>query len=192
MITTSPVRMIPLDKLVPSPTNVRKTPATPAEDAELKASIQAGGLKQNLIVHPVADAKGLFAVDAGGRRFKALKALAAEDVIPPDHPVPCRIEKTDAALESSLIENRVRVNIHPADEFLAMAALVDAGQPIETVALRFGVSERLVRQRLRLGKVAPELLEEFRAGKLSLESLMAFTLDPNHEAAIPARPSSRR
>ena len=40
-----------------------------------------------------------------------------------------------------------------------MAALIDAGAAIEDVALRFGTSERHVRQRLRLGKLAPELLE---------------------------------
>jgi ParB family chromosome partitioning protein len=44
---TSPpaVRHIPLDQLVPSPTNVRKTPPSAAEDAELKASIRTRGLK---------------------------------------------------------------------------------------------------------------------------------------------------
>ena len=40
MITSPPaVRHIPLDKLVPSPANVRKTPASAVEDAELKARI---------------------------------------------------------------------------------------------------------------------------------------------------------
>ena len=58
---TSPpaVRHIPLDKLVPSPTNVRKTPPSAAEDAELKASIRARGLKQNLVVHPSSGEKGM-------------------------------------------------------------------------------------------------------------------------------------
>src|SRR5271169_3695203 len=74
--------------------------------------------------------------------------------------------------------------MHPADEFAAMAGLIDAGEPIEAVALRFGVSERHVRQRLRLGKVAPELLDEFRAGKVSLELMMAFTLGADHAAQL--------
>ena len=43
-----------------------------------------------------------------------------------------------------------------------MAGLIDAGQPIEAVAARFGVSERHAKQRLRLGKVAPELLNDSR------------------------------
>jgi hypothetical protein len=52
MTTPSAVRNIPLNKLVLSPTNVRKTPPSAAEEAELKASIKARGLKQNLVVHP--------------------------------------------------------------------------------------------------------------------------------------------
>ncbi len=88
------------------------------------------------------------------------------------------------ALETSLMENTVRAAMHPADEFAAMAALIDAGEPIEAVATRFGVSERHVKQRLKLGKVAPELLDEFRAGKLSLEVMTAFTLGADHAAQL--------
>ena len=38
-------------------------------------------------------------------------------------------------------------------------------QPIDAVATRFGVSERYVKQRLRLGKVAPELLDASQGGR---------------------------
>jgi hypothetical protein len=62
----------------------------------------------------------------------------------------------------------------PADEYISLAALIEAGQPVEAVAIRFGVSEKHVRQRLRLGKVAPELLDAFRGGALSLAALTAF------------------
>jgi len=139
---------------------VRKTPVSAAEDAELKASIQARGLKQNLIVHPASlDPKDVHAVVAGGRRLKALQELAAEGVIPADFKVPCLVEQPEQALETSLMENTVRAAMHPADEFVAMAALTDAGEDIDAVAIRFGTSERHVRQRLRLGKLAPELLD---------------------------------
>ena len=122
---TSPpaVRHIPLDKLVPSPANVRKTPPSAAEDAELKASIRARGLKQNLVVHPSSGEKGIHAVTAGGRRLKALQELAAEGAIPADFRVPCLVEEPEAALETSLMENRIRAALSPADEFVAMAAL---------------------------------------------------------------------
>jgi ParB family chromosome partitioning protein len=178
------VRKIPLNKLVLSSHNARKSPPSPAEDAELKASIRTCGLKQNLIVHPVADEKGLHAVTGGGRRLKVLQELAAKGVIATDHKVPCLVEDPEQALESSLMENTVRAGMHPADEFAAMAGLIDAGQPIEAVAARFGVSERYVKQRLRLGKVAPELLDEFRAGTVTLEVMTAFTLGVDHETQL--------
>ena len=52
----------------PVPGNVRETPPSAAEEAELKASIKARGLKRNLVVHPAADEKGVHAVTACGRR----------------------------------------------------------------------------------------------------------------------------
>ena len=85
----SKVTNISLGQLVLSPANVRKTPATEAEDAELEASIRAKGILQNLIVHPTPiDGRSVYQVDAGGRRLKVLQKLAAEGVIESDHPVP--------------------------------------------------------------------------------------------------------
>ncbi|HJU19299.1 MAG TPA: ParB N-terminal domain-containing protein [Stellaceae bacterium] len=182
--SASAVCNIPLDRLVLSPKNVRKTPATPAENAQLKARIRAAGLKQNLVAHRVPGADGTYAVTAGGRRFKALQELAAEGAIPADLKVPCLIEEPEAALETSLMENCSHAAMNAADEFLAMAALIDSGQPVDAIARRFGVSEKHVRQRLRLGKVAPELLDEFRAGAFSLEILTALTLGADHAAQL--------
>jgi ParB family transcriptional regulator, chromosome partitioning protein len=180
----SAVRDIPLDKLVPSPANVRKTPPSAAEDAELKASIRARGLKQNLVVHPAAGEKGVHAVTAGGRRLKALQELAAEGVIPADFRVPCLVEEPETAIETSLMENRIRAALSPADEFVAMATLIDRGETVEAVATRFGVSERHVRQRLRLGKLVPELLDAYRNGDISLDVVTAFTLGADHQAQL--------
>ena len=95
MTARNKVRNIALSQLSLSPTNVRKTPATSAEDMALEASIRARGILQNLIVHPTPiDGKGVYEVDAGGRRLKILQKLAAEGVIDADHPVPCKIEDT--------------------------------------------------------------------------------------------------
>ncbi|MBV8399569.1 MAG: hypothetical protein JOZ17_12630, partial [Acetobacteraceae bacterium] len=55
---------------------------------------------------------------------------------------------------------------------------------IEDVATRFGVSENHVKQRLRLGKLAPELLDAFRAGDIGLELVTTFTLGADHAAQI--------
>jgi ParB family chromosome partitioning protein len=186
MTASRKVRSIPLNQLVLSPTNVRKTPASPAEDAALEASIRARGILQNLIVHPAGIyAKGDYEVVAGGRRLKILQKLAAEGVIDAeDYKVSCKIEHPEDAIETSLAENTVRAAMHPADEFVAMAALIDGGAAIDQVATRFGTSERHVRQRLRLGKLAPELLDAYRAGDISLDAVTAFTLGADHAAQL--------
>jgi ParB-like chromosome segregation protein Spo0J len=107
MTAASKTRNIPLSQLVLSPANVRTTPATPAEDAALEASIRAKGILQNLIVH-AANSDGLYEVDAGGRRFRILQKLSAEGVIDADYKVPCKIEQPEDAIESSLAENTIR------------------------------------------------------------------------------------
>jgi ParB family chromosome partitioning protein len=183
---TGKVRNIPLSQLVLSPANVRTTPATAAEDAALEASIRAKGILQNLIVHPTRiDGRAIYEVDAGGRRLKILRQLAAAGAIDADHyKVPCKIEEPEDAVEASLAENTIRAAVHPADEFVAMAALIDSGTGIDDVAKRFGVSERHVRQRLRLGKLAPELLDAYRAGGINLDAVTAFTLGADHAAQL--------
>jgi ParB family chromosome partitioning protein len=90
--------------------------------------------------------------------------------------VPCQIVNDEYALEMSLAENTVRLAMHPADEFEAFARLIDGGESLEQVAARFGRTVKHVEQRLTLGKAAPELLAAYRAEKLTLECLMAFTI----------------
>ena len=84
------IREVPLTRLALAPENVRKTPADPIAEAEMKASIATHGLLENLVVRMdgPADA-GAYAVIAGGRRLAAMKALAEEGAIDADHPVPC-------------------------------------------------------------------------------------------------------
>ncbi|MBV8891284.1 MAG: ParB N-terminal domain-containing protein [Acidobacteria bacterium] len=160
MTASSKVRNISLSQLILSPSNVRKTLPSAAEDTALEASIRAKGILQNLIVNPTGiDGRGAYEVVAGGRRLKILQKLAADGVIEADdYKVPCKIEEPADAIESSLAENTVRAAMHPADESVAMAALIDGGATIDDVARRFGTSERHMKQRLRLGKLAPKLV----------------------------------
>ncbi len=178
------IRNIPLSRLVLAPENVRKTPEDPASFVELKASIAAHDLLENLIVRiedPVEDGVERCAVVAGGRRLAAMKALVEEEVLDADHPVLCRvIGAAENAGEFSLAENVVRVAMHPADQVAAFTKLSESGVSVSAIAARFGVTERLVEQRLRLGGVAPELLDAYRAGELDLDTLKAFTVTTDH------------
>ena len=184
-MTDPAIRSIPLDRLELSPANVRKTVAAKTAFAELKASIASHGLLENLVVracNPNADGSKRYAVIAGGRRLTALIDLAREDVLAHDFPVPCRVIGNGAAdNELSLAENMVRVAMHPADQVQAFGALADAGATVADIAARFGVAERTVEQRLRLGNAAPELLDAYRVDEIDLDTLKAFAITADRE-----------
>lgn len=170
---------IPLNQLTAWKGNVRKTQNKGFLD-ELAASIKAHGLQQNLIV--MKDGKH-FAVIAGGQRLKALQLLAKTGDIEAAHPVPCNVTAGESdATELSLTENVVRDNMHPADQFEAFCKLIDKGAPVTDVAARFGISETVVTQRLKLARVSPVILKAYRAEELNLEQVMAFTISDDHEA----------
>ena len=179
------IREIPLSRLALAPENVRETPPHAQADAELKASIAALGLLENLVVRADEPGEGgtdRYAVVAGGRRLNAMQALAEDGVLDAEHPVPCQVRSGDAESgEISLAENVVRVAMHPADQVVAFTSLARAGQPVSSIAARFGLTERLVEQRLRLGNAAPELLDAYRADEIDLEVLKAFAVTTDRE-----------
>ena len=185
------IQMIPLNKLIPSPANVRKTGSGSGID-ELAASIKAVGLLQNLAVRPAA--KGKYEVVAGGRRLAALKLLAKGKEIGPKTEIACNVFDGDAT-EISLAENVVRLPMHPADQYDAFRSLAESGKGHEEIAARFGTSPAIVRQRLKLASVSPRLIEAYRAEEMTLDHLMAFTVSDDHaaqEAAWFEQPSYRR
>lgn len=173
--------MIEVKQLEPSPDNARRTD-TKAAIEELKASLVAHGLMQNLVVTDAGG--GRFRVIAGGRRLEALCQLQAEGKLPADHAVPCQIAADEQAFELSLAENTVRRAMHPADEYEAFAKLAAGGHSRDQIATRFGVTTKHVEQRLKLGNIAPELLAAYRAEELTLEALMAFTVSDDRQKQL--------
>lgn len=173
---------IPLNKLTPGKANVRKT-GTKTGIEELAANIQALGLLQNLQVRPTEDGK--YSVEAGRRRFFALKLLAKQKHIAKDEPIDCRVlAPGEDATEVSLAENIMRLPMHPADQFEAFKAMNDAGKGPEDIAARFGCTPTIVRQRMRLASVSPKLLAAYRDEEMTLDQLMAFTVSDDHEAQV--------
>jgi len=176
-------RLIPVGEITLSPFNVRKTEGDKGI-AELAALIRSQGVLQNLTVYKEgkkAKRGGpTFAVVAGGRRWHALQMLLKEKHIRPDYEVPCCVTSCDRALEISIAENSGREAMHPADQFDAFRQLIDAGQTIEEVAARFGVTPLVVQRRLKLANVCPVFIAMYRESKLTLEHLFAFALVDDH------------
>jgi ParB family chromosome partitioning protein len=172
------IQFIPLNKLIPSKSNVRKVAASGIEG--LAENILVNGLINNLSVKATAD--DTFEVIAGGRRHLAHKLLAKQGKIAADYGVRCDVlDPNTNAHEISLAENEMRQAMHPADQFDAFKKLADEGMGEDTIAARFGVTPAVVKQRLKLAVVSPKLLAIYRKGEMTLEQVMAFTLTDKHK-----------
>ncbi len=183
-VTLSASRDIPLGKLVLSQANVRKTKAGVSIE-ELAEDIARRGLLQGLSVRAVVDEAGaetgLYEVPAGGRRFRALELLVRQRRLAKDAMIPCIIREGGIAEEDSLAENVQREALHPLDQFRAFLTLREKGQSEEEIAAAFFVSVNVVKQRLKLTAVSPKLLDVYAEDGMTLDQLMAYTVNADHE-----------
>ena len=182
---TGSTLFIPLHRLKKSPKNARKTPHPKADIEALAASIAAKGLLQNLVVEPERkdDGKvtGYFLVTIGEGRRLAHLLRAKRKEIRKAEPVRCILDTAHNAHEISLAENVIRSAMHPADQFEAFAKLHrEEGMAAEDIAARFGVTPTVVKQRLKLGAIAPTLMQAYRDEELTLEELTAFAITDDH------------
>lgn len=186
-ITLSASKDIPFDKLMLSQSNVRRIKAGVSVE-ELAEDIARRGLLQGLSVRAVLDddgtETGMFEIPAGGRRFQALALLVKQKRLARTAPIPCILREAGSdilAEDDSLAENMQRVALHPLDQFRAFVALREKGQGDEAIAAAFFVTPQVVKQRLKLASVAPALLDVYAEDGMTLEQLMAFTVNPDHD-----------
>ena len=183
-ITLSASRDIPFNKLLLSACNVRRVKAGVSIE-QLADDIARRTLLQSLTVRPVLDAAGIetgiYEIPAGGRRFRALELLVKQKRLAKTAAIPCVIREGGIAEEDSLAENVQRAPLHPLDQFRAFLALRERGQSEEEIAAAFFVSVAVVKQRLRLASVSPKLLDVYAEDGLTLDQLMAFTVNGDHE-----------
>lgn len=162
---------INLNQLKTTTVNVRKKGAKDTDD--LVPSIRSLGIIQPLLVRPNCEG---FEIVAGQRRYHALLKLADEGVT---EPVPCMVmaEGDDAkAIEASLAENIARLPMDEIDQYKAFAALVSKGSEIPEIAAQFGVTERLVTQRLAIANIIGPILTAYRKEEIGAETLRVLTM----------------
>ena len=183
-IVLSSSRDIPFNKLLLSQSNVRRIKAGVSIE-ELAEDIARRTLLQSLTVRPICDADGnetgMFEIPAGGRRYRALELLVKQKRLAKTAPVPCVVREGGIAEEDSLAENVQRAPLHPLDQFRAFLALREKGQSEEEIAAAFFVAVSVVKQRLRLASVSPKLLDVYAEDGMTLDQLMAFTVNGDHE-----------
>lgn len=178
--------IVPLNRLKASPKNARKTPHAPATIEAFAASIKAKGVLQPPVVEVERDGEGVptgaYLVTIGEGRRQGLRLLAKRKAIKRTHPVRVIVDAENDPHEISLDENTTREAMHPADQFEAFRRVAEEkGYGPEEIGARFGVSAHVVRQRLRLGAAAPELMAAYREGALALDQLTAFCVSEDQE-----------
>jgi ParB/RepB/Spo0J family partition protein len=140
----------------------------PADLADLAASIEAAGeLHFPILVRPVDP--GLdgvrYEIVAGERRFRAHQLLGWATI---DANV---VEKTDEDTSMAmLVENVQRVDLNPVEEAWAYHERIEQfGLDVDTLAARIGRKPAMIRARLKLLDLAPDILELARVGQLGPE-----------------------
>jgi len=172
----SEYRNLPLKSLTESANNPRRN----FDDAalnELAASITAQGILAPLVVRPVNQH---FEIVAGARRYRAAQRAGLGTV-------PVRIvELTDAqALETSIVENLQRRDVHPLDEAQGFAALMRLEEPkysIEQISAKCGKSPAYICGRLRLTELVPVVVEVFAKDEIGVgHALLLAKLQPEQQ-----------
>jgi len=152
--TPTAVREIPLDRIVPNPSQPRMT-WHQETIKELAASITEHGVLQPILVRPSGDG---YEIIAGERRWRASKVAKRETI-------PAIVERFDdaTALEIALIENLQREDLSPLDEaFIYSKMTGELGYSIRGLAGKLGKDKGYVENRLRLAN-APDDVKEMIA-----------------------------
>ena len=160
-----------LTDLKPAKLNVRKRGGKDIDD--LVPSIRSLGLIQPLLVRP--NCAG-YEVVAGQRRYHALMKLAEDGIAAP---VPCLVmeDGEDAtAIEASLAEDVARLPMDEIDQYKAFAALTKQGLDVADIAARFGVTERLVTQRLAIANLVRPILTAYQRGEINPATVRLLTM----------------
>lgn len=143
------LHLLPLDQVVPSPTNPRKD-VDGASLKELKASIHetAMGLLQPITVRRIA--KDQFEIVAGFRRYSAIRDLQKEHPADPRYTGIKALVYTVSNLDMpvlQLVENLHRADLSPVEIAASVAATLETGQVEQaTLCKQLGWSDRTFRR----------------------------------------------
>jgi ParB family chromosome partitioning protein len=179
----SEYRNLPLDSLVESGMNPRRSFDEAALN-ELANSIRSQGVLSPLLVRPKGPQS--FEIVAGARRYRAAQLAGQESV-------PVRIvELSDAqALETSIVENLIRAEVHPMEEASGFRALLNLEEPrysIEQISARTAKTPAYIAARLKLTELVPAVVEVFYRDEIGTgHALLLAKLQPaQQEEALTA------
>ncbi|HEX5759550.1 MAG TPA: ParB/RepB/Spo0J family partition protein, partial [Thermoanaerobaculia bacterium] len=176
------VTELPVDRLQPNRLQPRSAFDEAALD-ELAESIRTQGVVQPLVVTSSED--GTYTIVAGERRWRAARRAGLATV-----PVVVRrLGDERELLELALVENLQRSDLNAIEEAEAYRALQEGfGLSQEGVAARVGKSRAAVANAVRLLKLADEVRQMLRDGRLTAgQARPLLALDPAAQVAMAER-----
>ena len=158
--SSSPARIIPLQKAEPNPLQPRKV-FDPEELENLAQSIRENGVLQPLTVREMDG--GFYQVIAGERRWRAARMAGLTEI-----PVLVVEADDETAARMALIENLQRQDLNPMEEAMGYQQLMDCyGLTQEEAASAVQKSRPAVANALRLLKLPASVAEMVSDGRLS-------------------------
>ena len=169
----SEYRNLPILSLTESPANPRRSFSEVCLN-ELADSIRAQGVLSPLLVRQKGHS---YEIVAGARRYRAAQLAGLDSV-------PVRIvELTDAeALETSIVENLQRAEVHPLDEANGFVALLHMDYTPEQISAKVGKTAGYILSRSRLADLAPAVTEAFAKDEIGVgHALLLAKLQPDQQ-----------
>ena len=166
--------MIPRSLLHAHPDNPRKDLG---DLTELKESIKAHGVMQNLTVVPDEGDGDGYKILIGHRRFAASEGILEE--------LPCVVAKdlTDRdQVGIMLVENIQRSDLTFVEQAHGFQMMMDLGETVETIAEKTGFSKATVKHRLEIAKLSDKSLNKEREWQLSISDLIELEKVPTVKA----------
>lgn len=154
------LREIDPRSLQPNPLNPRTTPASAAQEEQLRASIKARGIIQFPVV---AEKDGSLVIRAGHRRVRAAIDL--------DLPLIWVVETEPGNIDlmDALAENVIRAAMNSVDTWRAIQALEDQGWNDHAIADALAQPVRTVRRLKLLAHIHPPMLDVMARGEMPTE-----------------------
>lgn len=179
------IQKLPVMLIRTSPMNPRKT-FDEAKIEELAQNIEEQGLLQPITVRKISDeethideetgevvsVEPRYEIVCGERRFRAWNMLAKKS--DKYNEIPCIVrEMTDEqAFDAMITENLQRQDVDPVEEAIAFSLLLENGNAVEDIAVRFGKSIRFIQDRVKLKGLIPELIDMLRQELIPISGAM--------------------
>lgn len=174
------IEHLPIVDLVRHPRNARTIPPSEDEQAALQASVRAVGVLMPILVAPLEN--GQLGVLAGWQRVRAAQAVGRTRV------PAIRVESAQADQDRlSLVENTLRSDMHPVDQWRRLETLMGNGMTMAVAAATLGLDTREANQARLLAQMHPDVLaqlarEDEIPGTWILRSIANATLERQAEA----------